>query len=123
MPLTAYREYYDHKVEDVPRLGEVVLPQRKYLEDALSGKDDDESHVQVVEGEVPHIRLAVVIERHGPHVERDENHYDHVELLVRNDAEHDGLRLPLWMGIKFKVAFFHPPVHNNSLPSVWVSLS
>ena len=96
MPLTAYREYYDHKVEDVPRLGEVVLPQRKYLEDALSGKDDDESHVQVVEGEVPHIRLAVVIERHGPHVKRDEHHYDHVELLVRDDTEHDGLRLPLW---------------------------
>ena len=94
--LTAYREYDNDKVEDIPRLGEVVLPQSKYLQDALSGKDDDESHVQVVEGEVPHVRLAVVIERHGPHVKRDEHHYDHVELLVRDDTEHDGLRLPLW---------------------------
>ena len=95
--LTANREHHDDKVEHVPRLGEVVLPQREYLEDALGGEDDDEAHVEVVEGEVPHVGLAVVVERHGPHVERDEDHDDHVELLVRHDAKHDGLRLPLRM--------------------------
>ena len=58
MPLTAYREYYDYKVEDIPRLGEVVLPQREYLEDALGGEDDDEAHVEVLKGKVPQVRLG-----------------------------------------------------------------
>ena len=42
--------------------------------------------------------LSVVVEGHGHHVEGDEHHDDHVKLLVRDDAEHDGLRLPLRVG-------------------------
>jgi hypothetical protein len=85
----------DDKVKDVPRLLEVVLPQREDLEDALARKDDYESHVEVVECKVPHFALVVVVEGHGEHVERDEQHDDHVELLVGHDAEYDGLGLPL----------------------------
>ena len=57
--------------------------------------DDDESHVQVVQGEAPHGALVVVIQGHGEHVEPDEDHDDHVKLLVGHYPEHDGLRLPL----------------------------
>ena len=41
------------------------------------------------------LSLSVVIECHGEHVEPDEHHDDHVELLVGHDAEHNRLGPPL----------------------------
>ena len=69
--------------------------QSEYLEEALGGEDADEAHVEVLEGEHPHLWLAVVVQRHGEHVEPDEDHDDHVELLVGHNPEHDGLWSPL----------------------------
>ena len=43
--------------------------QSEYLEEALGGEDADEAHVEVFEGEHPHLWLAVVVQRHGEHVE------------------------------------------------------
>lgn len=69
--------------------------QGEYLEEALGGEDADEAHVEVLEGEHPHLGLAVVVQRHGEHVQPDEDHDDHVELLVGHNPEHDGLWSPL----------------------------
>ena len=68
--------------------------QGEYLEEALGGEDADEAHVEVLEGEHPHLGLAVVVQRHGEHVQPDEDHDDHVELLVGDDPEDDSLRSP-----------------------------
>ncbi len=75
-----------------------MLAQGEHLEDALSGEDADEAQVEVVQGKVPHLGLAVVVQRHREHVQPDEHHDDHVELLVRHNTEHDGLRSPLKTG-------------------------
>ena len=62
-----------------------MLAQCKDLEDALGGEDADEAHVEVLEGEHPHVVLPVMVEGHRQHVEEDEDHDDHVELLVGDD--------------------------------------
>ena len=59
-----------------------MLAQGEDLEDALGGEDADEPHVEVLQGKIPHIVLAVVVEGHCDHVEPDEHHDDHVKLLV-----------------------------------------
>ena len=41
------------------------------------------------------INLSIVVEGHGKHVEADKHHDDHVELLVGDDPEDNGLRPPL----------------------------
>ncbi len=46
--------------------------------------------------------LVVVVEGHGEHVESDEDHDDHVKLLVRHYPKDDGLGFPL----KFKAILF-----------------
>ena len=56
--------------------------QSEYLEEALGGEDADEAHVEVLEGKHPHVVLPVVVEGHCQHVEEDEDHDDHVKLLV-----------------------------------------
>ena len=54
----------------------------KDFEEGLCGEDADKAHVEVLEGEHPHVVLPVVVEGHRQHVEEDEDHDDHVELLV-----------------------------------------
>lgn len=83
------------KVKHIPRLLKVVLPQCEDLEDRLRGEDDDEAHVEVVQGEAPHLALVVVVKHHGEHVDTDEAHDDHVKLFVGHDPEDNGLGLPL----------------------------
>ena len=61
---------YD-KVKHVPGLFEVVESEGKYLENALRREDDNESHVEVVQGKVPHVVLMVVVKRHSEHVQED----------------------------------------------------
>ncbi len=92
---TQYGEYDDHEVEHVPWLLEVVLSKGEDLENALCGENDDESHVQVLEGKVPHLSLVVVVQHHSQHVEPDEKHDDHIKLLVGHNSKDDGLGLPL----------------------------
>ena len=72
-----------------------MLPQREDLQHALRREDADEAEIKVVQGKVPHLRLAVVVHRHGHHVEPNEHHDDHVELLVGYNPEHDSLGPPL----------------------------
>ena len=72
-----------------------MLAQRKDLEHALRGEDADEAEVEIVQGEVPHFRLPVVVHRHSHHVEADEHHDDHVKFLVGHDPEYDSLGPPL----------------------------
>ena len=72
-----------------------MLAQGEHLEDALRREDANEPEVQVVQGKVPHLWLAVVIKGHGEHVQPDEHHDDHVEFFVRHNPENDGLGSPL----------------------------
>ena len=65
------------------------------LEDTLRGEDADEAHVEVLQGEDPHLGLAVVVQGHGQHVEPNEDHDDHVKLLVGHNSKHNSLRPPL----------------------------
>ena len=74
---------------------EVVLSQCKDLKNALSTKNDNEAHVQIVQGKAPHWTLMVVIEGHGQHIQSNEDHDDHIKLLVGHDAKHYRLRFPL----------------------------
>ena len=52
------------------------------FENTFSCENADEAHVEVLQGEHPHVVLPVVVQGHGQHVEEDEDHDDHVELLV-----------------------------------------
>ena len=65
------------------------------LEDAFGGEDADEAHVEVLQSKDPHLGLTIVIQSHGEHVETNEDHDDHVKLLVGHDAKHNCLRSPL----------------------------
>ena len=42
-----------------------------------------------------------MVQRHGEHVQADEDHDDHVKLLVSHDPKHDGLGSPLNYKKKF----------------------
>ena len=59
-----------------------MKPKSEDLQDAFGGEDADEAHVEVLEGKHPHVVLPVVVEGHRQHVEEDEDHDDHVKLLV-----------------------------------------
>lgn len=61
----------DHKVEDVPADGEVVLPERDDLQSALCGEDDDEDEVDPVQDIFFLYALLVCLHHHGHHVEAD----------------------------------------------------
>ena len=72
-----------------------MLAQGEYLENTFGSEDAYEAHVEVFQSKDPHLRLAIVIQGHGQHVEPDENHDYHVELLVCNDTKHNRLGPPL----------------------------
>ena len=72
-----------------------MLTQGEYLENTLGSEDADEAHVEVLQSEDPHLRLTIVIQRHGQHVEANEDHDYHIKLLVSDDPEDDRLRPPL----------------------------
>ena len=88
-----------------------MLPQSEDLEDALGGEDADEAHVEVLQSKDPHVVLAVVVERHGEHVEADEHHDDHIELLVGDDSKDDGLWSPLKQEIVVLSLLLYKLVH------------
>ena len=72
-----------------------MKPKSEDLQDAFGGENADEAHVEVLQGEDPHLVLAVVVQGHGQHVQPNEDHDDHVKLLVRHNSEHNRLRPPL----------------------------
>ena len=72
-----------------------MKPKSEDLQDAFGGEDADEAHVEVLQGEDPHLVLSVVVQGHGQHVQPNEDHDDHVKLLVRHNSEHNRLRPPL----------------------------
>lgn len=73
-PLTHNGQDDNHKVEDVPADGEIVLAQGEHLEHTLPGEDDDEDHVDVVQDVHFELALVVCLHHHGDHVEADEDH-------------------------------------------------
>lgn len=88
----------------------------KDFEEGLCGEDADEAHVEVLEGEDPHLRLPVVVEGHGEHVQADEDHDDHVKLLVGHNPKHNGLWSPLKYNkvLTFNQIFFQVETHPRS---------
>ena len=85
----------NNKVKNIPWFFKIPLSKREYFQNAFGGENDNESEVEVVQGETPHAILVIVIKCHGEHVDTNEAHDDHIELLVGHDPEHDGLRFPL----------------------------
>ena len=79
--------------------------------DALGGEDADEAHVEVLQSKDPHVVLAVVVERHGEHVEADEHHDDHIKLLVGDDSKDNGLWSPLKQEIVVLSLLLYKLVH------------
>lgn len=66
--LTNDGEDDDHEVEDVPANGEKVVPQGHDLDETLSGEDDNEGQVDVVQ-DVLHLRgLLVRLHHHRDHI-------------------------------------------------------
>ena len=92
---TQNREDDHDEIEKVPRLFEVVDAQGEDLESALGGENDNEERVEVLENGGQRRTRLVVVQRHGDHVKADEDHDHHIELLIADDGEDDGLRPPL----------------------------
>ena len=65
------------------------------FENTFSCENADEAHVEVLQGEDPHLGLTIVVQGHCQHVQADEDHDDHVKLLVGYNPEHDCLWTPL----------------------------
>lgn len=96
MSLVTRQRKNDHdKVEQVPRLLEVVVPQGEYLEQTFRRKYHDEYLIESFQHVRYQLALLVMVKRHRQHVQPDEQHDEHVELFVRYDLEDDRLRLPL----------------------------
>ena len=74
---------------------EVVPPQTDQLHDALKREDDDEDRIDEAQPGFELIRLAVMFERHGDHVQHDDGHDGNVKLLVRRELEEEQLALEL----------------------------
>ena len=72
-----------------------MVAQGEDLHEALAAEYHYEYHVEVVQHIAERLRLLVMIESHCEHVEPDEQHYEHIELLVRHVLEHYGLGSPL----------------------------
>lgn len=89
--LTQDRHDDHYKVEEVPRLLEVVPSESEDLENTLRREDTDKDEIQVVQRCFPLLTHIVVIHCHGEHVQTDEQHDHHVELLVSHYLEHHGL--------------------------------
>lgn len=71
-----------HKVKDVPTDGEEIAAKGNNLNDALSGEDDNEGQVDMIQ-DVLHVRgLLICLHHHGQHVQEDEQHYHDVEGLL-----------------------------------------
>lgn len=89
--LTDNGEDDNHEVEDVPADGEEVTSQGHDFDEALDGKDDDESQVDFVQ-DLLHLRwLLVRFHHHRDHVEEDQDHDDDVERLLPHQIEEEAL--------------------------------
>ena len=93
--LTEQRKDDDDEVKDIPRLFEVVQPQREQLHGALRREDGDEKLVYVVEGVRQRLLLAVVLDSHRHHIQYDDDHDASVEALVHHHFEEEQLQLQL----------------------------
>lgn len=94
-PLTHNGEDDHHEVEDVPANGEVVVPQGKHFEHALTGEEDDKDQVDPVENVLHLLALSVRLHHHRHHVKADKHHYDDVEGLLSDKVKDDALDLVL----------------------------
>lgn len=81
----------NHEVKDVPTDGEEVASQRHDFDEALSGEDDDEGQVDVVQDSLHLRRLLIRLHHHGDHVEEDQHHDDDVECLLPNQVKEEAL--------------------------------
>lgn len=90
-PLTHDGQDDDHKVEDVPADGEVVVPQGEHFEHTLTGEEDDEDQVNPVEDVLHLLALRVRLHHHRHHVKADEHHDNNVKGLLRDKVKDDAL--------------------------------
>jgi len=93
--LTKHGHDDNDEVEDVPRFLEVVQAQRQQLHETLHREDADKHEVHVVKRIFERPRHVVVLERHGNHVEQDDDHDARFESLVGHQLEEEPLKLQL----------------------------
>lgn len=72
-----------------------MVAQGENFHQTLAGEYHNEYHVQVIQHVAERCSLLVVVERHGQHVQTDEQHDNHVKLLVRYYLEYYCLWSPL----------------------------
>ena len=89
--LTENGEKDDDEIEHIPRLLEVVEPQRDELHQELHREDIDEEIVDKVEHVLLVLWLGVELEGHGRHVEQDDDHDADVKGLVGGELEEEHL--------------------------------
>ena len=63
--LTQNGENNNNKIKEIPRLFKVIMTKRKHFETALSCKDDDEKHVEVIQNVRQNLGRLVMVQRHG----------------------------------------------------------
>jgi hypothetical protein len=72
-----------------------VVAQREDLHETLAGEYHNEYHVEIVQYVAERVALLIMVQCHRKHVEPDEQHDYHIELLVRHYFKHYRLRPPL----------------------------
>lgn len=73
------------------------MAESKHFETTLGREDDDEENVEVVQYVGQDLGRLVLIQRHGQHIQSDEQHDDHVKLFIGDDLKDDRLWTPLLM--------------------------
>jgi hypothetical protein len=72
-----------------------MVSESEDLHQALGAENHDEDRVEDVQQHGEALCLLIVVHCHGQHVKPNEQHDDHVELLVCHDFKHYCLRSPL----------------------------
>jgi len=85
----------DDEVKDVPWLSKVIPAQADELDDTLERENGNEDGIDVMQHVSQLLRLVVVFNGHGRHVEQNYQHYSDVKLLIRRQLEETQLTFQL----------------------------
>lgn len=85
---TSYGQDDHNKIKNIPSICEEVLTQGKELQHALSGEDNNKSHIYFKEKIFLLCTLVVCLHHHGHHIEADEHHNEDVKKLLTDEVKH-----------------------------------
>lgn len=90
----------NHKVEDVPAVGKVIVAQGSHLDDTLACEDGYEEQIDLGQDVDLLGALVICLHHHGHHVQADEKHDGDVEGLLGHNVEQEALVLVLKGSVK-----------------------